>query len=243
MPKPPILLTEALTPPPALVRAGLGALPAILRARGERTSRRFIEFFTASIRNRNTRAAYARAVKQFLDWCEDRRLELYEIDPLTVAAYVEQLGSRTAKPTVKQHLAAIRQQFAYLTSGGILDANPAASVRGPKYVVKRGKTPVLAAAGASQLLDSIESDTLIGLRDRALVGVMVYSFARVGAAVAMKSGDLFQHRKRLWLRLHEKGGKRHEVPCHPELERYLAAWIKAAGTRDKKGSLFWSLGK
>src|SRR6202521_5879912 len=106
MPKPPILLTEALTPPPALVRAGLDALPAIIRDRGERTSRRFIEFFTASIRN--TRAAYARAVKQFLDWCEDRRLELYEIDPLTVAAYVEQLGSRTAKAPVKQHLAAIR---------------------------------------------------------------------------------------------------------------------------------------
>ena len=218
MPKPPILLTEALTPPPALVRAGLDALPAIIRDRGERTSRRFIEFFTASIRNRNTRAAYARAVKQFLDWCEDRRLELHEIDALTVAAYVEQLGSRTAKPTVKQHLAAIRQLFAYLTSGGILEVNPAASVRGPKYVVKRGKTPVLSAAEARQLLDSIESDTLIGLRDRALIGVMVYSFARVGAAVAMKGGDLFQHRKQLWLRLHEKGGKRHEVPCHPELE-------------------------
>ena len=73
------------------------------------------------------------------DWCEDRRLELYEIDPLTVAAYVEQLGSRTAKPTVKQHLAAIRQLFAYLTSGGILETNPAASVRGPKYVVTRAK--------------------------------------------------------------------------------------------------------
>ena len=113
----------------------------------------------------NTRAAYARAVKQFLDWCEDRRLELHEIDPLTVAAYVEQPGSRTAKPTVKQHLAAIRQLFAYLTSGGILEANPAASVRGPKYVVKRGKTPVRAVVEARQLLDSIESDTLIGPRD------------------------------------------------------------------------------
>ena len=171
MPKPPILLTEALTPPPALVRAGLEALPAIIRDRGERASRRFIEFFTASIRNRNTRAAYARAVKQFLDWCEDRRLELHDIDALTVAAYVEQLGSRTSKPTVKQHLAAIKQLFAYLTSGGILEVNPAASVRGPKYVVKRGKTPVLSAAEARQLLDSIESNTLIGLRDRALIGI------------------------------------------------------------------------
>lgn len=188
--------------PPALVRAGLETLPAIVRNLGERASRRFIEFFTASIRN--TRAAYMRAVKQFLDWCEDQRLELHDIDAPTMATYVEQLGGRTAKPTVKQHLAAIRQLFAYLTSGGILEVNPAASVRGPKYVVKRGKTPVLSAAEARQLHDSIESDTLIGLRDRALIGLMVYSFARVGATVTMQGGDLFQHRKQLWLRLHEK---------------------------------------
>src|ERR1700737_3814717 len=109
MPKPPILLTEALTPPPALVRAGLDALPAIIRARGERTSRRFIEFFTANIRNRNTRSAYARAVKQFFDWTEKRRLELQEIEAITVAAYIEQLGATVSKPTVKQHLAAIRR--------------------------------------------------------------------------------------------------------------------------------------
>jgi integrase/recombinase XerD len=239
MPSKPILLTEALTPPPALVRAGLESLPAIIRARGERASRRFIEFFTANIRNRNTRAAYARAVKQFLDWCEERRLELHDIDALTVAAYIEQLGQRTAKPTVKQHLAAIKQLFAYLTSGGILEINPAASVRGPKYVVKRGKTPVLSALEARQLLDSIESNTLIGLRDRALIGLMIYSFARVGASVTMTVGDLFQHRKQLWLRLHEKGGKRHEVPCHPEMEVYLMNWIRAAGiARDKKSPLF-----
>jgi integrase len=117
-------------------------------------------------------------------------------------------------------------------------------VRGPKYVVKRGKTPVLSSEEARKLLDSIESNTLIGLRDRALIGTMVYSFARVGAAVTMKVGDYFQHRKRWWLRLHEKGGKRHEVPCHPSLEEYLDAWIAGAGiTRAKKGPLFRSMGK
>jgi integrase len=115
---------------------------------------------------------------------------------------------------------------------------------GPKYVVKRGKTPVLSPVEARQLLDSIESNTLIGLRDRALIGLMVYSFARVGATVTMKGGDLFQHRKQLWLRLHEQGGKRHEVPCHAELEAYVTAWTKAAGiSRDKKEPLFRSVGK
>ena len=244
MPKPPILLTDEIVPPPALVRAGLETLPVIIRAQGERASRRFIEFFTASIRNRNTRMAYARAVKQFFDWCEDRRLGLREIEALSVAAYIEQLGGTASKPTVKQHLAAIRQLFDYLTTGGLLDVNPAASVRGPKYVVKRGKTPVLSSDEARKLLDSIESNTLIGLRDRALIGTMVYSFARVGAAITMKLGDYFQHRKRWWLRLHEKGGKRHEVPCHPSLEQCLNAWIAAASiSRDKKGPLFRTMGK
>ena len=244
MPKAPILLTDEIKPPPALIRAGIEALPAIVRAQGERASRRFIEFFTASIRNRNTRMAYARAVKQFFDWCDEHRLELHEIEAVTVAAYIEQLGNQASKPTVKQHLAAIRQLFDYLTTGGILEVNPAASVRGPKYVVKRGKTPVLSAEEARTLLDSIESSTLIGLRDRALIATMVYSFARVGATVTMRVGDYFQHRKRLWLRLHEKGGKRHEVPCHPTLEEYLDAWLAAAVIgRDKKGPLFRSIGK
>jgi site-specific recombinase XerD len=242
--RPPIVLTEEIVPPPALVRAGLDALPAIVRAAGERASRRFIEFFTASIRNRNTRAAYARAVKRFFDWCDESRLELRDIEPITVAAYVEQLCGAVAKPTVKQHLAAIRQLFDYLTTGGILENNPAASVCGPKYVVKRGKTPVLSAAEARQLVDSIESDTLIGLRDRALIGIMVYSFARVSAVVTMKVGDYFQHRQNRWLRLHEKGGKRHEVPCHPQLAEYLQAWLAAAGiAREKKEPLFRSVGK
>src|SRR5260370_21602565 len=80
--------------------------------------------------------AYARAVKKFFDWCEDRGLGLDHIEPAMVAAYVEQLGSATAKPTVKQHLAAIRQIFDYLVTGGILPSNPASSVRGPKFVVR-----------------------------------------------------------------------------------------------------------
>jgi integrase/recombinase XerD len=237
-------LTDQIVPPLALVRAGLDALPAIIRAQGERASRRFIEFFTANIRNRNTRPAYARAVKQFFDWTDKRRLELHEIEAITVAAYIEQLGTSLSKPTVKQHLAAIRRLFDYLTTGGIRDVNPASAVRGPKYVVRRGKTSVLSADEARKLLDSIESNTLIGLRDRALIGTMVYSFARVGATVGMRVGDYFQHRKRWWLRLHEKGGKRHEVPCHASLGVHLDDWIKATGiAAEKKRPLFRSVHK
>ena len=175
-------------------------------------------------------------------WCEGHGLTLPGIEPVHVAAYIEQLTRSKAAPTVKQHLAAIGMLFDWLTSGGIIAFNPAASVRGPKHVVKRGKTPVLTAGEARQLLDSIDTASLIGLRDRALIAVMVYSFARVGAALGMKVEDYYTEGRRGWFRLHEKGGKRHEVPAHHNAETYLDAYIEAAGiASDRKGPLFRSI--
>jgi site-specific recombinase XerD len=237
-------LTDEVAPPTVLIRAGMSALPSSILSRGERVGRRFIEFFTANIRNRNTRLAYARAVKQFFDWTEAQSLRLDDIEPISVAAYIEQLGTGMAKPSIKQHLAAIRQLFDYLVTGGILPSNPAGSVRGPKYVVKRGKTPVLTRDQARQLLDSIDVTELSGLRDRALIAVMVFTFARVSAAAALRVEDYFEHGKRAWLRLHEKGGKRHEVPCHHNLATYVDAWIEAARIAgDKRGPLFRAIRK
>src|SRR5438876_2213251 len=232
MAKQPIILSDQILPPPALVRAGLESLPAIIRAQGERAGRRFIEFFTATIRNRNTRMAYARAVKRFFDWCDGHHLGLEDIEPIAISAYIEELSAEIAKPSVKQHLAAIRQLFDYLVTGGVLVSTPAGSVRGPKFVVTRGKTPVLSGAEMRQLLDSIDTSELIGLRDRALLGLMGYTFARVSAVVALRVEDYFQQGRRSWLRLQEKGGKRHEVPCHHSLDEYLDAWIAAAGIGD-----------
>ena len=165
---------------------------------------------------------------------------------MIVAGYIEDLGRPSdqdgcgySKPSVKQHLAAIRKLFDYLVTGGILPANPASSVRGPKYSIKRGKTPVLTAEEARQLLDAIETDTLIGLRDRALIGVMVYSFARVTAAVLMRIEDYLQAGKRWKFRFIEKGGKYNEVFAHHNAEAYLDAYLDAAGIREeKKGPLF-----
>lgn len=190
------------------------ALPAIIAAAGEQACRRFIEFFTANIRNRNTRSAYAHAIGRFLGWCDANRLSLSNLEPVTIAAYVENLMTVNSAPTVKQHLAAIRMLMDWLVVGQIIPMNPASSVRGPKHVVKKGKTPVLAAEQARALLDSIDASTLMGLRDRALIGAMVYSFARVSAVTGMNVEDYWQNGKRWWLRLHEKGGKHHEVPAH-----------------------------
>lgn len=225
-----------------LARIGLDALPTIVAQAGERAGRRFIEFFTANIRNRNTRLAYARAVANFFNYCDQRGLRLSTIEPVAVAAYIENLTALRSAPTVKQNLAAIRMLFDWLVVGQIVPFNPASAVRGPRHVVKRGKTPVLTADQARKLLDSIDTETVVGLRDRALIGVMVYSFARVGAVVAMRVEDYFQSGKRWQVRLHEKGGKRHEVPCHHNAEAYLDSYIEAAGIgREKKSPLFRSV--
>jgi site-specific recombinase XerC len=131
-------------------------------------------------------------------------------------------------------LAAIRQLFDYLVTSGILLSNPAGSVRGPKYVVTRGKTPVLSGDEMRQLLNSIDVSELIGLRDCALLGLMGYTYARVSAVLALRVEDYFQQGRRSWVRLHEKDGKRHEVPCHHSLDEYLDAWIAAVQLGDDK---------
>ncbi len=113
-------------------------------------------------------------------------------------------------------------------------------MRGPAYTYKRGKTPILTAAEAKRLMESIETDSLVGLRDRALIAVMVYSFARVSAAVGMDIEDLVQTAGRSWLRLHEKGGKVHEMPVHHRLLEHLDAYLAAIGPQDVKAPLFRS---
>lgn len=219
-------------------------VPAAIAATGDRASQRFVEFFTATIRNANTRMAYRQAVWQFLAWIEAHGIHTLDgVEPIVVAAYIEELGRCKSRPTVKQHLAAIRMLLDWMVTGGVLRYNPAASVRGPAHRVKRGKTPVLSPEEARQLLDSIHLTRPVGLRDRALIGLMVYSFARVSAAVAMRLEDYYPEGKRWWLRLHEKGGKMHQVPAHHNAEAYIDEWIQAAKLTDKKAPLFQTIGR
>ena len=137
------------------------------------------------------------------------------VQPLHVATWIEaQTRRELSAPTVKQQLAAIRHLFDWLVTGQIVPVNPAASVRGPQHIVRQGKTPVLEPGEARQLLDRIDVTTPVGLRDRALIALMVYSFARIGAALGMKVEDVYTQNRRLWVRLREKGGKRarHALP-------------------------------
>ena len=201
---------------------------------------RFLEFFAAAIANDRTRAAYGRAAGRFLAWCGARGLGLRAIAPLHVAAYIRTHPGSV--PTVKQHLAAIRALCDWLVVHQVLPVNPAAAVRGPKHVVTKGATPVLTPAETRALLDRIDTGTRVGLRDRALLSVMVYSFARVSAAVGMRRQDYFRQGTRGWLRLHEKGGKRHDVPAHQRAEEALEAYVVAGGrARERAAPLFQSV--
>lgn len=168
-------------------------------------------------------------------------MDLSAVKPIHVAAYIEELQKVRSKPTVKQHLAAIRVLFDWLVVGHIMDINPAHSVKAPKYSIRKGKTTVLSADETRVLLDSIDTSHVVGLRDRALIALMVYTFARVGAVVGMKIEAYYRQGLRYWVRLHEKGGKEHTMPCHHNLEQYLAEYIVAAGVGDQsKGPLFRS---
>jgi site-specific recombinase XerD len=230
-----------------VVSGASSGVPATIANAGQRAGLRFIEFFTANIRNPNTRRAYHRSCTDFFRWCQTRELELDQISPTHVATYIELLMKTHSKPTVKQHLAAIRMLFDWLVTGQVVPSNPAHSVRGPRHSVKKGKTPVLNADEARVLLDSIpiertdkktgvSAPLIVGLRDRALIALMTYTFGRVGAASGMKVEDYYQQGRRFWVRLHEKGGKRHEMPAHHNLDTYVAAYMEAAGIADDKHS-------
>ena len=235
---------EIAVPAPAgaLAIGGSFRLPAAIADHGDKAAERFFTFFTDTIPNKNTRAAYYRNALRFFAWTDLRGLALPAIRSFHVSAYLAELATTHTTPTVKQHLASLRMLFDWLILGQIIEINPAAAVRAAKHVVKKGKTPVLKADEARQLIDAIDTASLIGLRDRALIGVMVYSFARIGATLAMKVEDYYTEGRRGWFRLHEKGGKRHEVPAHHNAENYLDAYLAAAGIADdRKGWLFRSI--
>jgi integrase len=188
-------------------------VPALIADAGDHAAWRYIDFFTANIRNPNTRRAYVRACTQFFAWCDERGRSLATVRPFDVATYIEGRQQTHSAPDVKQQLAAIRMLFDWLVTGQVVPANPAAAVRGPKHVVKTGKTPVLEGDEWRRLVDAIPAENVRDLRDRVLIATLTYGFARIGAALKMKVEDL-QPKGSGWLiRLHEKGASSTSCPA------------------------------
>ena len=147
-------------------------LPGIIARAGRRAQEGFLEFFFATIRNENTRQAYARAIRDFFNWCEERGFDLEQISttPLIISGYIEKHPGSI--PTIKQHLAALRMLFGYLVKQQVITSNPATVVRGPKQTTREGKTHILTPAQVRQLVESINLKTISGIRDRAMIGAV-----------------------------------------------------------------------
>ena len=220
--------------------SGTFALPSIIAGAGPKASKRFAEFFTVPIRNKNTRQAYFHAASTFLYWCEQRGLELETIEPIHVAAYIE--NHPGSAPTQKQHMAAIRMLFSWMVEKGVLAMNPAREVKTEKFSRSEGKTPAFTT-------EEIRSFSAALRRPRCWVSATGRSLRSwptplrsVSAVASLKVKDYVQMGRRSLIRLHEKGGKERDIPCHHLLEEYLDAYLAAAGIAEAKDApLFRSI--
>jgi len=233
------------------IRPGLGLqlirrLPDLIETAGGNSVFAYIEFLKGSVRNPNTRAAYRRAVERFLDWCSAAKLQLRDIAPGHVADYLDALKTRRDRvasvPMTKLHLSAIRHMFDRLVVRHIVFINPAASVRGPRHEVTEGKTPALSVAQARHVLNSIPTHTEIGLRDRAIVAVLIYTAARAGAVARLRHEDFYTDGRQWWFRFEEKGGRVRQIPVRHDLEGFLSDYLRTIGPGSADAALFRSAG-
>jgi integrase/recombinase XerD len=206
----------------------VGPPPAIVTNAGGGAEFAWDEFFKGQIANAHTRKNYLHAVRDFLAWCDhsDRQVPLVRITPGHVGDYLASL--ELATPTKKLRLAALRKFFDVLVVRHVVVLNPAASVRAERYAVVEGKTPEISAKQARNLLGSIDTSNLVGLRDRAILAVLIYTAARVGAVAKLTLKSLKHDGTQYSLRFSEKGGKSREIPVRHDLEQFLLAYIEAA---------------
>lgn len=188
------------------------------------------QFFRAELDNERTRRAYKTGAADFFRSIAPHLIGgLASINALHVSDWIADMKARClAMPTIKQRLAGLRMLFQTLAREQVIRSNPVSVVKGPKHKVERGKTPAIDAAEVERLLSSIKTTTLVGLRDRAVIATMAYTFARISAVTSLSVEHVFHQKQHLWLRLTEKGGKVKDVPCHHILREYLAEWIAAA---------------
>ena len=232
-----------------LRQLGIADFPALIQRLGPQGWRAFLDFFSASIPNQNTKRAYLRAVWEFLERCEDSGIEeLVHIEPFMVGAYVEHLGKPKdagglglSKASVKLKLAAIRSFFDHLVVHQVLPKSPALSVRGPKLKVRKGKTPVLSLEDFQKLTEAIDTSTLVGKRDFAWLTVAFTSWCRVSAVTALRLKDYEHSGKRSFLHVEEKGGEVDRMPIHHKAQDALDELVAAAGLTDKDAPLFQSV--
>lgn len=217
-------------------------LPSLIEAAGHGAAFAYDEFLDATLPNEYTRTAYRRAIDGFLARCSMERLRLCDVSPSRVATYIHALetkrGLPASKSMQKQHLAAIRHLFDRLVIRHVVPINPAASVRGPSLKVAEGKTAALSVAQARQVLACICTTDLVGLRDRAIIAVLIYTAARAGAVARLRREDFYTDGRQWWFRFDEKGGNVRDIPARHDLEAFMHDYLNAVGPATRESALF-----
>lgn len=231
-------MSEQRNVPATVELAETAELPALIRDAGGAARFAFEEFFHGQIRNPSTRKAYLHTIRLFSDWCGARGLELVRVTPADVGRFLDLLP--VTLPTRKLHLAALRRFFDGLVMRHILILNPALSVRSERYQVVEGKTPEITVEHARRLLKSIAATHDVGRRDFAVIGILIYTAARVGAVAKLRRRDFYEVGDQFCLRFHEKGGKVREIPVRHDLQLSLNEYLDQSGLRyaDPSSPLF-----
>ena len=206
-------------------------VPRLITEAGTAAAFAWDEFFAATIRNPHTRAAYRRAALRFLAWLEPHGVPLINVTPGMVGRYFDEHPGSV--PSKKLALAALRSLFDLLVVRQALFLNPAASVRTERYQVLEGKTPEIGKEQIRTLLASIDTTRPVGLRDRALIGLLVYTAARAGAAAGLRLRDFTHDGTQYAFRFREKGGNSRSIPCRADLQKYLLAYLDTFDWRNQ----------
>ena len=202
-------------------------LPQLVSVAGNAARFAYEEFFHGRVRNPYTRRNYRHAVHRFLDWCRSRGLELHQIAPKDVGQYLDELSYSAA--TKKVHLSALRHFFDELVLRHAVVLNPASSVRGERYQVIEGKTPEISVKQARLLLRSIDTRNVVGLRDRSIIAILIYTAARIGAVAKLRREHFYDDGEQYYLRFAEKSGKSREIPVRHDLQSFLSEYLVASG--------------
>ncbi len=207
-------------------------VPMIIQASGDSAKFAWEEFFYGRIRSDHTRRAYFRAVHCFLYWCDSQQVQLCHIAPAHVGLYLSRLDVAIASK--KQVLAGLRHFFDGMVTRHAIPLNPALSVRTERYSVIEGKTPEITVKQARTLLQSIDTSTNIGLRDKSIIAILIYTAARIGAVSKLRMKDLYDSGDQYCLHFLDKGGKSREIPVRHDLQRLLFEYLESSGSENSK---------
>lgn len=225
---------------PAPLTSSLPSLviPKLIAEAGPAAHFVYDEMLNGLTSNHHTRIAYERAIRRFMHWAERHEFELRSISPGIVGRYIAEIPGRPA--TRKLNLAALRRLFDLLVERHVVMLNPAASVRGERYTVQEGLTPEITVSQARHLLHSISGASLGDLRDKAILSVLAYTGARVGAVAKLKIGSLIFDGSQYQLRFEEKNNRQRQLPVRHDLQLVLLTYLHAAGLQDApKASSFF----